>query len=64
MLQSVSDHLEKVAISMETLLDLDALSIEGAVGHLSAVENQRKKVTPFTSDAGEQLLLMEEQWMA
>jgi hypothetical protein len=27
-------HLEQVAISMETLLDLDALSIEEAAGHL------------------------------
>jgi hypothetical protein len=28
MLQSVPDHLEQVATSMETLLDLDSLSIE------------------------------------
>jgi hypothetical protein len=34
MLQLVLDHLEQVAISIETLLDLDSLSIE------EAVENQ------------------------
>jgi hypothetical protein len=34
MLQSVLDHLKQVAISMETLLILDALSIEEAAGHL------------------------------
>jgi hypothetical protein len=40
MLQSVPDHQEQVAISMETLLNLDSLSIEEAAGHLQAVENQ------------------------
>jgi hypothetical protein len=30
--------LEQVMISMETLLDLDSLSIEEAVGHLQVVE--------------------------
>jgi hypothetical protein len=39
MLQSVPEKLEHVAISVETLLDLDSLSIEEAVGHLRAVEN-------------------------
>jgi hypothetical protein len=28
---------------METLLDHDALSIEGAAGHLQAIENRKKK---------------------
>jgi hypothetical protein len=45
MLQSVPDHLEQVAISMEMLLDLDALSIEEAAGHLHVVENWLKKKT-------------------
>jgi hypothetical protein len=50
---------------METLLDLDSLSIEEAAGHLQAVENQwKKKVAPSTSDVGGQLVLMEEQWKA
>jgi hypothetical protein len=43
MLQSVPEHLEQVAISMEMLLDLDTLSIEEAASHLQAVENRRKK---------------------
>jgi hypothetical protein len=48
---------------METLLDLDSLSIEEAVGHLQAVENQwKKKVAPSASDVGGQLVLTEEQW--
>jgi uncharacterized membrane protein YgcG len=65
MLQSVPDHLEQVAISMETLLDLDALSIEEAAGHLQAVENRRRKKTVAPAqDAGGQLLLTEEQWKA
>jgi uncharacterized membrane protein YgcG len=63
MLQSMLDHLEQVAICMETLLDLDALSIEEATGHLQAVENHRKKKSSVPAqDASGQLLLMEEQW--
>jgi hypothetical protein len=50
---------------METLLDLDALSIEEAAGHLQAVENRRRKKTVAPAqDAGGQLLLTEEQWKA
>jgi hypothetical protein len=65
MLQSVPDHQEQVAISMETLLNLDSLSIEEAAGHLQAVENQwKKKVAPSASNAGGQLLITEEQWKA
>jgi hypothetical protein len=61
----VPDHLEQVAISMETLLDLDALSIEEAAGHLQAVENRRKKkAASSASDTGGQLLLTEERWKA
>jgi hypothetical protein len=45
MLESVPDHLEQVSISMETLHDLDVVSIEEAGGHLQVVENRRKKLT-------------------
>jgi hypothetical protein len=38
MLHSVPEKLEQVAISMETLLDLNTPSIEEAAGHLRAVE--------------------------
>jgi hypothetical protein len=44
MLHAVLDSLEQVAISMETLLDLDSLSIEEAVGHLRAIK-QRKRAS-------------------
>jgi hypothetical protein len=42
MLHSVPKKLEQVAISMETLLDLDLLSIEEAMEHLRAVEQSKK----------------------
>jgi hypothetical protein len=59
------EHPEQVAISMETLLDLDTLSIKEATDNLHAVENRRKKkhVSPG-KDASEQVLLIEEQWKA
>jgi hypothetical protein len=37
---AVPDHLEQVAISMETLLDLKELSIEEAMGHMRAIEQR------------------------
>jgi hypothetical protein len=61
MLQSVLDHLKQVAISIETLLYLDALSIEEAAGHLQVVENRRKKKSAVPAqDVGGQLLLTKE----
>jgi hypothetical protein len=62
MLHIVPQKLKQVAISMETLLDLDSLSIEEAVGHMRAVE-QCKKSTP-AKESGSHLLLTEEEWMA
>jgi hypothetical protein len=47
---------------MDTLLDLDSLSIEEAVDHMRAVE-QHKKPTPAKETSG-RLLLTEEEWMA
>jgi hypothetical protein len=38
MLYSVPEKLEQIAISMETLLDLNSLSIKEATGHLCAIE--------------------------
>jgi uncharacterized membrane protein YgcG len=63
MLHSVLEKLEQVAISMETLLDLNSLSIEEAAGHLRAVEQRKKSTTP-AADAGGRLLLTEEESMA
>jgi hypothetical protein len=61
MLHVAPELLEQVAISIETLLDLDNLSIEEVTGHLRNVE-QRKKET--TSDKQGRLLLTEEEWRA
>jgi hypothetical protein len=62
LLHVIPDKLEQVAISMETLLDLDALSIEEVVDHLRTVE--RRKKPPSSKDSDGPLLLMEEEWMA
>jgi hypothetical protein len=61
-LHSVPDHLEQVAISIETLLDLNNMSIEVAIGHLRAVEERKKKASGGTKEGC--LLLTEEEWMA
>ena len=42
MLQVALDHLEQVAISIETLLDVNDLTVEEVTGRLRNVE-QRKK---------------------
>jgi hypothetical protein len=60
-LHSVPEHLEQVAISIETLLDLNWMSIEVATGHLHAIEEWKKT---FGDTKEGCLLLMEEEWMA
>jgi hypothetical protein len=64
MLHSVPEKLEQVAISMETLLDLNSLSIEEAVSHLWEVEQRKKGPSSPAVDTGGRLLLTEEEWMA
>jgi hypothetical protein len=61
MLHTIPKKVEQVAIKMETLLDLDSLSIEEFVGHLCAVEQQKK--SSLTKESNDHLLLTEE-WMA
>jgi hypothetical protein len=61
MLHVVSEPLEQVAISIETLLDLDNLSVEEVTGHLRNIE-QQKKLAAF--DRQGRLLLTEEEWRA
>jgi hypothetical protein len=63
MLHVISDKLEQLAISMETLLDLGSMLIEEAVGMLRAVETRKKKPSPV-KEGGGRLLLTEEEWMA
>jgi hypothetical protein len=40
MLHAIPDKLEQVAISMETLLNLDTLSIKEVIGHRRVVEQR------------------------
>jgi hypothetical protein len=61
-LHLVPDHLEQVAISIETLLDLNNMSIEIATRHLRAVKERKKKASSGTKER--RLLLTEEDWMA
>jgi hypothetical protein len=55
------EPLEQVTISIETLLDMENLSIEEVTGHLRNVE-QRKKNSSTTVDEHGRLLLTEEEW--
>jgi hypothetical protein len=61
MLHSIPEKLEQVTISMETLLDLNTLSIEEAACHLRAVEQRKKPTTPPVVDTSGRLLLTEEE---
>lgn len=64
LLHTVPDYLEQVAISIETLLDLDTISIEEATGRLRAVEQRKKSTSQPAKESGGSLLLTEEEWMA
>jgi hypothetical protein len=60
-LHSIPEQLEQVVISIETLLDLNLMSIKEATGHLRAVEERKKKPSSGAKDG--RLLLTEEEWM-
>jgi hypothetical protein len=62
LLHSMPKNLEQVAISMETLLDLNSLSIEEATDHLCAVEWRKKTTTSPAVDTRGRLLLILEEW--
>ncbi|KAJ1271592.1 hypothetical protein BS78_06G139100 [Paspalum vaginatum] len=62
MMQIVPDYLEQVAISIETLLDLNTISIKEVTRRLRAVE-QRRKPPPVYDNQG-RLMLCEEDWAA
>ncbi|WVZ80043.1 LOW QUALITY PROTEIN: hypothetical protein U9M48_027558 [Paspalum notatum var. saurae] len=72
MLQSVPEHLEQIACSIETLLDVDNLSIEEVTGRLRAIEQRKhkKKATASRSsqapiyDSQGCLLMAAEDWLA
>ena len=60
MLQVTPDHLEQVVISIETLLDMNDLTMEEATGRLRNFEQRKKNVTSAIDKQG-QLLLIEEE---
>jgi hypothetical protein len=62
MLQVVPEHLEQVTISIETLLDVDAMTMEEVTSWLRNVE-QRKKSASTVDNQGH-LLLTQEEWLA
>ena len=53
MLEVVPEHLEQITISLETLLDLNTVSVEEVTGRLRAVVDSQGR-----------LLLTQEEWMA
>ena len=63
MLQVVPDHLEQIAISIETLLDVNDLTVEEVTRRLRNVK-QQKKNTASAIDKEGLLLLTEEEWLA
>jgi hypothetical protein len=58
MLQVVPEHLSQVAISIETLLDINCIAIEEVIGMRCAIEQWRKPA-PVLDNLG-RLLLCEE----
>jgi hypothetical protein len=54
------DHLAQVAISNETLLDLNNLSLEEVTDRLCTVEQWLRKANQVTDDHG--YLLTKEEW--
>jgi hypothetical protein len=55
LLHAVPDHLEQVAISIETLMDLDIVSVEEVTSRLRAIEKQKKASSAPIKDASGQL---------
>jgi len=63
MLDTAPEHLEQIAVAIETLLDLNDVSVEEVTGRLRAVEQRRRKAAPVVDRQG-RLLLTQEEWMA
>lgn len=62
MLQVVPEHQEQVVISIETLLDVDAMTVEEVIGQLRNIEKCKKSAS--TVDKQGRLLLTQEEWLA
>jgi len=63
MLDTAPEHLEQIAVAIETLLDLNDVSVEVVTGRLRAVEQRRRKTAPVVDSQG-RLLLTQEEWTA
>ncbi|KAK3147062.1 hypothetical protein QOZ80_3BG0277590 [Eleusine coracana subsp. coracana] len=63
MLDVVPEHLEQIAISVETFLDLNTVTIEEVTGRLRAVEQRRRNKTRTVDNQG-RLLMTQEEWTA
>jgi hypothetical protein len=63
LLHAVPDHLKQVAISIETLMDLDIVSVEEVTSRLHAIEQRKKPSSAPIKDTSGRLLLTEE-WAA
>jgi hypothetical protein len=64
LLHAVPNHLKQVAISIETLMDLDIVSVEEVTSRLRAVEQRKKASSAPIKDTSGRLLLTEEEWAA
>jgi hypothetical protein len=63
LLNSVPEHLSQVAISIETLLDIDSISLEEVTGRLRNAEEKCAGKKKPAAESGK-LMLTEEQWQA
>jgi hypothetical protein len=63
MLHVVPEPLEQVVISIETMLNVDTLSVEEVTSHLRNVEQQKKRSNSAV-DKLCHLILTEEEWLA
>jgi hypothetical protein len=63
MLDTAPEHLERIAVVIETLLDLNDISVEEVTGRLRAIEQRRRKAAPVVDSQG-RLLLTQEEWKA
>ena len=62
LLRSLPRHFSQIGVSIETLLDVNTMTIEDLVGRLKAAED-RLDVDSVTERAG-RLLLSEEEWLS
>lgn len=62
LLHAAPANLEQIALSIETLLDLNDITVEEVAGRLRAVEQRKTTIAAPNKDGGGRLLLTEEEW--